>query len=177
MSRIGKKPVAIPQGVNAEMNGQTITAKGPKGELSLVVNEQVLLKMAEGEIQIEPVDDSKEAKAFWGMSRTMIENIMIGVNEGFMRKLEINGVGFRAAMQGNKLQLTLGFSHEVIYNPPDNVAVKCTKPTEIEITGADKQVVGQVAAEIRAFRPPEPYKGKGIKYAEETIFRKEGKKK
>ena len=177
MSRIGKKPVTIPDGVTASLDGQTVSAKGPKGELQFVVNEQVLVKMEDGVISVNPVDDSKSARSFWGMSRTMIENIMIGVKDGFSKSLEINGVGYRAAMKGTDLQLSLGFSHEVIYKAPAGVTIACPKPTEIVITGFDKQVVGQVAAEIRAYRPPEPYKGKGVKYADETIFRKEGKKK
>ena len=177
MSRIGKKPVSIPDGVTATVDGQTVTAKGPKGELTHVVNDEVLVKMEDGAISVDPKDQSKAARAKWGMNRTLIENIMAGVKDGFERKLEINGVGYRAAMQGKNVQLSLGFSHEVIYTPPEGVSIACPKPTEIVITGHDKQVVGQVAAQIRAYRPPEPYKGKGVKYAEETIFRKEGKKK
>ena len=177
MSRIGKKPVTVPQGVTASLDGQTVTAKGPKGELSFVVNEQVLVKLEDGVVSVDPKDNSKTARSFWGMSRTMIENIFIGVNEGFTKTLEINGVGYRAAMQGSDVQLSLGFSHEVVYKAPEGVTITCPKPTEIVITGHDKQVVGQVAAEIRAYRPPEPYKGKGVKYADEVIFRKEGKKK
>ncbi|MEL6736179.1 MAG: 50S ribosomal protein L6 [Pseudomonadota bacterium] len=177
MSRIGKKPVTIPDGVTASLDGQTVTAKGPKGELSFVVNEQVLVKMEDGAVTVNPANNTKTARSFWGMSRTMIENIFLGVKDGFSKTLEINGVGYRAAMQGSNLSLSLGFSHEVIYTPPEGVTIQCTKPTEIVITGHDKQVVGQAAAEIRAYRPPEPYKGKGVKYADETIFRKEGKKK
>ncbi len=177
MSRIGKKPVSIPEGVTATIEGQTVTAKGPKGELNFVVNNEVLVKMEEGAIQVDPRDQSKEARSKWGMSRTMVANILEGVKDGFEKKLEINGVGYRAAMQGKDVQLSLGFSHEVVYKVPEGVTVACTKPTEIVITGIDKQKVGQVAAEIRSYRPPEPYKGKGVKYADETIFRKEGKKK
>ncbi len=177
MSRIGKKPVSIPEGVTASLDGQTVTAKGPKGELKFVVNDLVLVKMEEGAITLNPLEDSKLARSQWGTTRTMIENIFTGVKEGFSKTLEINGVGYRAAMQGQNIQLSLGFSHQVIYKPPQGVTIACSKPTEIVITGHDKQVVGQVAAEIRAFRPPEPYKGKGVKYADETIFRKEGKKK
>ena len=177
MSRIGKKPVNIPDGVTAEVNGQTVTAKGPKGELTFVVNDQVLVKMEDGSITVDPVDNSKSARSFWGMSRTMISNIMTGVKDGYSKTLEINGVGYRAAMQGQNLQLSLGFSHEVVYTPPAGVTLACPKPTEITVTGHDKQVVGQAAAEIRSYRPPEPYKGKGVKYADEYIFRKEGKKK
>ncbi len=177
MSRIGKKPVTIPDGVTASLDGQTVTAKGPKGELQFVVNDQVLVKLEDGAITVDPANKTKQARSFWGMSRTMIENIMTGVKDGFEKKLEINGVGYRAAMQGQNLQLSLGFSHEVVYEPPQGVTITCAKPTEIVVSGHDKQVVGQVAAEIRSYRPPEPYKGKGVKYAEETIFRKEGKKK
>lgn len=177
MSRIGKKPVAVPDGVTATVEGQTVRAKGPKGELSFLVNDEVLVKMDEGAIAVDPRDDSKDARSKWGMSRTIIANIMTGVKEGFEKKLEINGVGYRAAMQGKNLQLALGFSHDVVYQVPDGIQVVTPKPTEIVVTGIDKQQVGQVAAEIRKFRGPEPYKGKGVKYADETIFRKEGKKK
>lgn len=177
MSRIGKKPVQIPEGVTATVDGQIVTAKGPKGELQFVVNKEVLVKMEDGSIMVDPRDESKDARSKWGMSRTMVSNIMEGVKEGFEKKLEINGVGYRAAMQGNDIQLSLGFSHEVVYKVPEGVTVACPKPTEIVVSGIDKQKVGQVAAEIRSYRPPEPYKGKGVKYADETIFRKEGKKK
>lgn len=177
MSRIGKKPVAVPEGVTASLDGKKVTAKGPKGELDFVVNEEVLVKMDGNEITVEPRDNSKDARSKWGMSRTMIENIMTGVKSGFERKLEINGVGYRAAMQGKNLQLSLGYSHDVIYPIPEGVSAACPKPTEIVLNGINKQQLGQVAAEIRAFRSPEPYKGKGVKYAEEVIVRKEGKKK
>ncbi len=177
MSRIGKKPVPVPQGVTATLDGQTVTAKGPKGELQFVVNDQVLVKLEDGFVSVDPANDSKEARSFWGMSRTMIANIFTGVTDGYSKTLEINGVGYRAAMQGQNVQLSLGFSHDVVYKPPQGVTIAVTKPTEIVISGHDKQVVGQVAAEIRSYRPPEPYKGKGVKYADETIFRKEGKKK
>ncbi|MFZ1812940.1 MAG: 50S ribosomal protein L6 [Rhizobiaceae bacterium] len=177
MSRIGKKPVEVPGGVTATVNGQTVTAKGPKGELHFVVNEKVLVKMEDNAVKVDPIDSSKEARSKWGMSRTMISNIFSGVKNGFEKKLDINGVGYRAAMQGKNLQLSLGFSHEVVYIVPEGVSVACPKPTEIVVTGIDKQKVGQVAAEIREYRGPEPYKGKGVKYADETIFRKEGKKK
>ena len=177
MSRIGKKPVAIPDGVTATVDGQTVTAKGPKGELKFVVNDEVLVAMEEGAVAVTPRDQSKDARSKWGMSRTMISNIMEGVKNGFERKLEINGVGYRAAMQGKNIQLSLGYSHEVVYQVPEGISAACPKPTEIVLNGIDKQQLGQVAAEIREFRPPEPYKGKGVKYAEETIIRKEGKKK
>ncbi|MCI5075968.1 50S ribosomal protein L6 [Oricola sp.] len=177
MSRIGKKPVAIPDGVTATVDGQTVTAKGPKGELKFVVNDEVLVSMEDGAVAVQPRDQSKDSRSKWGMSRTMISNILEGVKNGYERKLEINGVGYRAAMQGKNIQLSLGFSHEVVYQVPEGIAAATPKPTEIVLTGIDKQQLGQVAAEIREFRPPEPYKGKGVKYAEETIIRKEGKKK
>jgi large subunit ribosomal protein L6 len=177
MSRIGKKPVAVPSGVTATVNGQTVTAKGPKGELTFVVNDEVLVKMDNGAIKVDPRDETKGARSKWGMSRTQIVNILTGVTKGYERKLEINGVGYRAAMQGKNLQLALGFSHDVVYQTPEGITIATPKPTEIVISGIDKQKVGQVAAEIREFRGPEPYKGKGVKYAEERIVRKEGKKK
>ncbi|GAA4534333.1 50S ribosomal protein L6 [Chelativorans composti] len=177
MSRIGKKPISLPEGVTATVNGQTITAKGPKGELQFVFTEQVNVKVEDGAVVVEPRDESKDARAKWGMTRSQINNIVQGVKTGFERRLEINGVGYRAAMQGSNLSLSLGFSHDVTYVPPKGITITCPKPTEIVVSGIDKQVVGQVAAEIRAYRGPEPYKGKGVKYAEETIFRKEGKKK
>ena len=177
MSRIGKKAVAVPSGVTATLDGRKVTAKGPKGELTFVANDNVDIAFEDNAFSVTPKDQSKEARSQWGMTRTMIENLMVGASTGFSRTLEINGVGYRAAQQGRNLQLSLGFSHDVVYTPPEGVEAKVTKPTEIVLTGADKQVVGQAAAEIRAYRPPEPYKGKGVKYAEETIFRKEGKKK
>jgi large subunit ribosomal protein L6 len=177
MSRIGKKPVQMPQGVTATVSGQTVTAKGPKGELHFVVNDEVLVKFEDNQIAVEPRDQSKTARSKWGMSRTQIVNILQGVKDGFERKLEISGVGYRAAMQGKNLQLSLGFSHEVVYQTPQGITISVPKPTEITVSGIDKQQVGQVAAEIREYRPPEPYKGKGVKYAGEKIVRKEGKKK
>ena len=177
MSRIGKKPVSVPAGVTATVEGQKVTAKGPKGELSFVVNDEVLVKLEENQLVVSPVDQSKDARSKWGMSRTMIENIITGVTDGFERRLEISGVGYRAAMQGKNLQLALGYSHDVIYEAPDGISIACPKTTEIVVTGIDKQQVGQVASKIRGFRKPEPYKGKGVKYAEERIVRKEGKKK
>jgi large subunit ribosomal protein L6 len=177
MSRIGKRPVQVPKGVTASVDGQKITAKGPKGELFFVANDEVSVAMEDGAVVVSPINQSKEARSKWGMSRTMVENIMKGVTDGYERKLEINGVGYRAAMQGRNLQLSLGFSHEVVYQPPEGITLACPKPTEITVTGIDKQVVGQVAANIREYRGPEPYKGKGVKYAEERIVRKEGKKK
>ena len=177
MSRIGKRPVAIPDGVTANVDGQTVSAKGPKGELKFVVNDDVLVKMEDGTIDVSPRDQSKQARSKWGMSRTQISNILNGVKDGFEKRLEINGVGYRAAMQGKNLQLALGFSHDVVYEAPLGVTIQVPKPTEIVISGIDKQQVGQVAAEIRKYRGPEPYKGKGVKYADERIVRKEGKKK
>ena len=177
MSRIGKKPVTVPEGVTATVDGQMVTAKGPKGELKFVVNDEVLVKQEDGAISVTPKDQSKDARSKWGMSRTQLQNIFNGVKSGFERRLEINGVGYRAAMQGNDLQLALGFSHNVVYKVPEGVSITVPKPTEIVVNGIDKQLVGQVAAEIREYRQPEPYKGKGVKYAEERIVRKEGKKK
>jgi large subunit ribosomal protein L6 len=177
MSRIGKKPVKVPSGVTASVNGQTVTAKGPKGELKFVVNDEVLVKLEDGEVAVEPRDESKNARSKWGMSRTQIVNIFEGVTKGFEKKLEINGVGYRAALQGKNLQLALGFSHDVVYETPQGITITVPKPTEITVSGIDKQQVGQVAAEIREYRGPEPYKGKGVKYAGERIVRKEGKKK
>lgn len=177
MSRIGKKPVQVPAGITASVDGQTVTAKGPKGELVFVANDEVKVSFENNAVSVVPANDSKDARSKWGMSRTMIENIFKGVTDGFVRKLEINGVGYRAALQGKNLQLSLGFSHDVIYQPPEGITIAVPKPTEIVVTGINKQQVGQVAAEIREYRGPEPYKGKGVKYAEERIVRKEGKKK
>jgi large subunit ribosomal protein L6 len=177
MSRIGKKPVAIPGGVTASVNGQEVAMKGPKGELRHVLVDSVIAKLDKGELEVSMREDTREARAMWGMSRTMISNLVTGVTEGFTRKLEITGVGYRAAVQGANLQLQLGYSHDIAYPIPQGIQIVCPKPTEIIITGIDKQKVGQVAAEIRHFRPPEPYKGKGVRYAGEFIFRKEGKKK
>ncbi len=177
MSRIGKKTITVPSGVTATVNGQQVSIKGPKGELSAVLVDEVIAKLEDGEINVGPRDETKRAQAMWGMSRTVVANLIEGVSDGFSKTLEINGVGYRAAMQGKSLQLSVGLSHEVNYPVPEGVSVECPKPTEIIISGIDKQRVGQVAAEIRSYRPPEPYKGKGIKYAGEYIFRKEGKKK
>jgi large subunit ribosomal protein L6 len=177
MSRIGKKPVPVPAGITATIDGQTVTAKGPKGELFFVANDEIKLELENNAVSVTPVNDSKDARSKWGMSRTMIENIFQGVKDGFERKLEINGVGYRASLQGKNLQLALGFSHDVIYEPPQGITIAVPKPTEIVVTGINKQQVGQVAAEIREYRGPEPYKGKGVKYAGERIVRKEGKKK
>jgi large subunit ribosomal protein L6 len=177
MSRIGKKPVAVPTGVTANVEGQTVKVKGPKGALSLVLSDDVTVKMDKGTISLDPRNETKRARSQWGTSRTLIANLMTGVTKGFEENLEITGVGYRAAVQGKSLNLQLGFSHDVNYAIPEGITIATPKPTEIKITGSDKQKVGQVAAEIRGFRPPEPYKGKGVKYAGEYIFRKEGKKK
>ncbi|MGZ2472897.1 50S ribosomal protein L6 [Sinorhizobium medicae] len=177
MSRIGKKPVQVPAGVTANVDGQKVTAKGPKGELFFVANDEVSVKLENNTVVVQPVNESKDARAKWGMSRTMIENILKGVKDGYECKLEINGVGYRASMQGKNLQLALGFSHDVVYQTPEGITIAVPKPTEIVVSGINKQQVGQVAAEIREYRGPEPYQGKGVKYAEERIVRKEGKKK
>src|SRR5581483_9129030 len=176
MSRIGKRPVAIPSGITANVEGQTVKLKGPKGALSTVVPDDVAVQLESGRIKVDPRNDTKRARAQWGTSRTLISNLIAGVSKGFERRLEINGVGYRAAVQGKALQLILGYSHEINYPIPAGITIQTPKPTEIVITGSDRQKVGQVAAEIRQFRRPEPYKGKGVKYAGEVIFRKEGKK-
>ncbi len=177
MSRIGKNPVTIPQGVTVDLAGQILTAKGRLGTLSLAVSNDVTATIADGAVTIAPKDDSKRARAMWGTTRALVNNIVTGVSAGFTRNLEINGVGYRAAVQGSNLNLQLGYSHDISYPIPPDVKIACERPTAITVTGADRQRVGQVASEIRAFRPPEPYKGKGIKYSDETIRRKEGKKK
>lgn len=177
MSRIGKKPVTVPGGVTAQVAGQEVKVKGPKGELKHVLADAIVAKLENGGIEVAMREDTKEARALWGMSRTLVANLIAGVTQGFTKKLEITGVGYRAAVQGQTLQLQLGYSHDVNYPIPQGIQIVCPKPTEIVISGIDKQKVGQVAAEIRRFRPPEPYKGKGIKYAGEFILRKEGKKK
>ena len=177
MSRIGKKPVPVPAGITATVDGQKVSAKGPKGELFFVANDEVKVEFKDNAVSVTPVNQSKDARSKWGMSRTMIVNILSGVKDGFEKRLEISGVGYRASMQGKNLQLALGFSHDVLYPVPEGISIVVPKPTEIVITGIDKQQVGQVAAEIRDYRGPEPYKGKGVKYAGEKIVRKEGKKK
>jgi len=177
MSRIGKKAVTVPKGVTAAVSGQSVKVKGPKGELSFLASDDVAVSFADGKISVEPRGETKRARSSWGMSRTMVQNLMRGVTDGFERRLEINGVGFRAVVQGKNLQLNLGYSHDVLFPIPAGIKIECPKPTEIVISGADKQKVGQVAAEIREFRKPEPYKGKGVKYSDEYIHRKEGKKK
>ena len=177
MSRIGKRAVAIPSGVTANVEGQTVKVKGPKGALQLVLPDDVTAKVDKGGVKLDPRNETKRARSMWGTSRTLVANLMAGVTKGFEERLEINGVGFRAAVQGKTLQLQLGFSHDIAFPIPEGITIATPKPTEIVVTGTDKQQVGQVAAEIRGFRPPEPYKGKGVKYVGEYIFRKEGKKK
>ncbi|MEM0938034.1 MAG: 50S ribosomal protein L6 [Pseudomonadota bacterium] len=177
MSRIGKKPVDLPSGVSAEIKGQTVEVKGPKGARSFTATDDVTIEMADNAITVMPRGQSKRARQQWGMSRTQIANLVTGVTTGFKKELEIQGVGYRAQMQGNTLKLNLGLSHEVEYSVPEGVTVTCPKPTEIIIEGNNEQVVGQAAANIREWRRPEPYKGKGIRYKGEFIFRKEGKKK
>ncbi len=177
MSRIGKKAVPLPKGVTAAIDGQMISVKGPKGELSFLATDHVVVALKDGGVKVEPANDSKPARAAWGMSRTRIANLMKGVTSGFERRLEISGVGYRAAVQGKEILLTLGYSHEIRYPIPAGIKIECPKPTEILVSGIDRQRVGQVAAEIRGYRKPEPYLGKGIKYAGEKIIRKEGKKK
>ena len=177
MSRIGKKPVELPSGVEAKVSGQTIEVKGPKGTRSFTATDDVALVVDDGKIAVEPRGKSKRARQQWGMSRTMVQNMVQGVTEGFKKELEIQGVGYRAQMQGKVLKLNLGLSHDVDFEVPEGVTVTAPKQTEIVIEGIDQQLVGQVAANIREWRKPEPYKGKGIRYKGEFIFRKEGKKK
>jgi large subunit ribosomal protein L6 len=177
MSRIGKRPVTIPSGVTASVEGQTVKMKGPKGQLQFVVHDDVEVKLDKNIVKVAPRVDTNRAIALYGTARAQIANLVEGVTKGFEKKLEITGVGYRAAMQGKNLQLALGYSHDVVYPIPEGITVTVPKPTEITIVGSDPQRVGQVAAEIRSYRPPEPYKGKGVKYVGEFIFRKEGKKK
>jgi large subunit ribosomal protein L6 len=177
MSRVGKKAVVLPTGVTAKVDGQTVAIKGSKGELRFVAPNDVSVAFADNQIKVDPRNETKRARAQWGTTRAQVNNLVVGVTKGFEKKLEINGVGYKAAVAGKNLQLSLGYSHDVIFPIPQGIAITTPKPTEITITGIDRRQVGQVAAEIRAFRPPEPYKGKGVKYADEFIFRKEGKKK
>jgi large subunit ribosomal protein L6 len=177
MSRIGKRAVAIPTGVTASVEGQTVKVKGPKGALEVVLPNDVAVKMDKGGVKVDPRNETKRARSMWGTSRTLVANVVAGVTKGFEKKLEITGVGYRAAVQGKNLQLALGYSHDVVFPIPAGITIATPKPTEVVISGIDRQKVGQVAAEIRGFRKPEPYKGKGVKYAGEYIFRKEGKKK
>ena len=177
MSRVGKKPVPIPSGVTASVQGQTVSLKGPKGTVSLVLHDDVLAKVEAGSVKVDPRNETTRARAMWGTYRSLIAGVVEGVTKGYERKLEITGVGYRAALQGKVLQLQLGYAHDIAYPIPDGITITVPKPTEVVVTGIDGQKVGQVAAEIRAFRKPEPYKGKGVKYSGEFIFRKEGKKK
>jgi large subunit ribosomal protein L6 len=177
MSRIGKKAIAVPSGITADIEGQTVKVKGPKGALQVVLHDDIAVKLENGQIKVDPRAETKRARSQWGTSRTLIANLITGVTKGFEQRLEINGVGYRAAVAGKNLQIALGYSHDIVYPIPDGIAIATPRPVEIVITGSDRQKVGQVAAEIRGYRPPEPYKGKGIKYAGERIFRKEGKKK
>jgi large subunit ribosomal protein L6 len=177
MSRIGKKPVDLPKGVSASVSGQTVEVKGPKGTRSFTATDDVTITVEDNVIVVKPRGTSKRARQQWGMTRSMVENLTVGVSEGFKKELEIQGVGYRAAMQGNVLKLQLGYSHEVNFEVPAGVTVTAPKQTEIVVEGIDQQVVGQVAANIREWRQPEPYKGKGIRYKGEYVFRKEGKKK
>ena len=177
MSRIGKKTISIPKGVTITLDGQTVSVKGPKGERSWTVAEEIEIKQEGDELSLTPRSDTARARAMWGLSRTLVDNMVVGVTSGFEKSLELVGVGYRAAMKGNALSLQLGFSHDVDIDPPAGVTFAVPKQTEIKILGADKQAVGQIAAVIRKLRPPEPYKGKGVRYAGETVRRKEGKKK
>ncbi|HEY9552461.1 50S ribosomal protein L6 [Sphingopyxis panaciterrulae] len=177
MSRIGKKAVAIPSGVTAAIDSGELSVKGPKGTLAMPLSDLINYEVGEGSISVKPANDSREARAFWGMQRTLVQNLITGVTEGFTKVLEITGVGYRANSQGKTLKLNLGYSHDVDFAVPEGIEIKTPDNTTIEISGIDKQKVGQVAAEIRRWRKPEPYKGKGIKYRGEYIFRKEGKKK
>ena len=177
MSRIGKKPVAIPSGVTATIEGGQLSVKGPKGSLAMPLRDEITYTLENDGISVQPANKTKQARAFWGMQRTLVQNLITGVTEGFSKKLLITGVGYRANSQGKNLKLQLGYSHDVDFAIPDGIEIKTPDNTTVEISGIDKQQVGQVAAEIRRWRKPEPYKGKGIKYAGEFIFRKEGKKK
>ena len=177
MSRIGKKPVTIPAGVTATVSGQHVAIKGAKGELKFLVPDEVSVTHEAGSIKVMPRSQTKRARALWGTSRAQVNNLVVGVSKGFERKLEINGVGYKAAIAGKNLNLSLGYSHDVVFAIPAGITIVAPKPTELIVSGIDRREVGQVCAEIRAYRPPEPYKGKGVKYAGEFIFRKEGKKK
>jgi large subunit ribosomal protein L6 len=177
MSRIGKKAVPVPAGVTATINDRILSVKGPKGTLSMPMSDDIAYDIGASEIAVNPANETKRARAFWGMQRTLVSNLVVGVSDGFTKVLEITGVGYRASVQGSNLKLQLGYSHDVDFAIPEGITIKTPDQTTVEITGSDKQRVGQVAAEIRRWRKPEPYKGKGIKYRGEKIFRKEGKKK
>jgi len=177
MSRVGKNPVTIPQGVTVDVAGGVATVKGKLGTLKLPISKNVTVSVKDGQVLVEPQGETQESRIMWGTTRANLRNMVDGVSKGYSKALEINGVGYRAAVQGKNLQLQMGYSHDVLYPIPEGITIKCEKPTAVLISGFDKQKVGQVAAEIRAVRPPEPYKGKGIKYDGEHILRKEGKKK
>jgi large subunit ribosomal protein L6 len=177
MSRVGKKPVPIPSGVTASVEGQVVKVTGPKGALSVVLHGDVAATVDKGEVRVDPRAETKRARAMWGTYRSLIANVMEGVTKGFERRLEITGVGYRAALQGKNLQVQLGYSHDIVYPIPEGITIAVPRPTEVVISGIDGQKVGHVAAEIRSFRKPEPYKGKGVKFSNEYVFRKEGKKK
>ncbi|NKB45374.1 MAG: 50S ribosomal protein L6 [Alphaproteobacteria bacterium] len=177
MSRVGKNPIAIPDGVTVTLDGNKLVAKGKRGELSYLTADEIETIISDNEVTIKPIGNGRRARTMWGTTRSLVENMVVGVSEGFTKTLEIQGVGYKAQAQGKKLVLSLGFSHDVDFAVPDGIEIKTPQPTQIDITGADCQKVGQVAAEIRAYRPPEPYKGKGVRYAGEYILRKEGKKK
>src|SRR5437588_2128531 len=177
MSRVGKKPVGVPTGVSASVEGQVVQVKGPKGTLSVTLHDDVGAKLEGSELKVDPRIDTKRARAMWGTYRSLLANVVEGVTKGFERRLEITGVGYRASVQGKNLQIQLGYSHDIVYPIPDGITIVTPRPTEVVVTGIDGQKVGHVAAQIRSFRKPEPYKGKGVKYAGEYIFRKEGKKK
>ncbi|MGH6947076.1 MAG: 50S ribosomal protein L6 [Kiloniellales bacterium] len=177
MSRVGKNPVAVPQGVEVKIDGRLVSAKGPLGQLAYEAAPEVSVTLEDSKVVVKPLSQSKRARSLWGTARARIRNMVEGVSKGYTKDLEITGVGYRAAVQGKNLNLQLGYSHDVVFPIPDGVTVKCDKPTAIAISGADKQLIGQVAAVIRGYRPPEPYKGKGVRYSDESILRKEGKKK
>ena len=177
MSRVGKNPVPIPAGVTITLDGNLLTVKGKLGVLTYLTADEIEMIIADNEVTVKPADDSRRAKTMWGTTRSLVSNMVIGVSEGFAKTLEIQGVGYKAQAQGKTLLLNLGFSHDVNFKVPEGIEIKTPVPTQIDVTGTDRQKVGQVAAEIRAYRPPEPYKGKGVRYAGEYILRKEGKKK
>ena len=177
MSRIGKKIVNVPDGVDVNLSGQEVAVKGPKGELSATLSDLVTVSQDENGLSVKPVEDTQTARSFWGLSRSLVENLVVGVSEGFKRKLILQGVGYRAQIQGQTLKLALGFSHDIGFPLPQGISVECPSQTEIIVSGIDKQQVGQVASKIRSYRPPEPYKGKGVRYEDEYVFRKECKKK
>lgn len=177
MSRVGKHPVEIPQGVECQLNAGVLTAKGRLGQLQMPISQDVIVKLEDGKVIVKPASNSKQSRMMWGTTRRLVSNLIGGVHAGFTKKLEINGVGYRASVQGKNLVLQLGFSHDVTFPIPDGIDIKCEKPTSVSVSGADRQRVGEVAAKIRSYRKPEPYKGKGVKYENEFILRKEGKKK